>query len=95
MHDTKGLSSSAARLLDRYFARRRHMSRYRKRKEKPQQNPQRAKEAADPDPDMTAQVPRDEPKGDPSSRLETSNEPAGDDEKRQVIEKLKEREQDS
>jgi hypothetical protein len=93
--DGKGLSSSAARPLDSYFLRRRHMSRYRRRKEKPQQNPQRAKEAADPDPGMTAQVPRDEPKGDPSSRLETSNEPAEDDEKRQAIEKLKEREQGS
>ena len=68
------------------------MSRYRKRNEKPQQNPQRAKDAADPDPDMTTQVPRDEPKGDSSSRLETSNEPAEDDEKRQVLKKLEERE---
>jgi hypothetical protein len=71
------------------------MSRYRKRNEKPQQNPQRAKEAADPDPDMTTQVPRDEPKGDLSSRLETSNEPAEDDEKRRVIKKLEERERGS
>jgi hypothetical protein len=89
------VSNSAACPLDRYFSRRRHMSRYRKRNEKPQQNPQRAKEAADPDPDMTTQVPRDEPKGDPSSRLETSNEPAEDDEKRRVIEKLEERERGS
>jgi len=71
------------------------MSRYKKSGNKPQQNPQRAKEAADPDPDMTAHVPREEPKGDESSRLEASNEPAEDNEKRQVIEKLKEREQDS
>lgn len=70
------------------------MSRYKKSGNKPQQNPQRAKEAADPDPDMTAQVPR-EPKEDQSSRLEPSNEPAEDDEKRENIEKLKEREQDS
>jgi hypothetical protein len=71
------------------------MSRYKKSGNKPQQNPQRAKEAADPDPDMTAQVPRNEPKGDSSSRLEASNEPAENDEKRQVIEKLEEREQGS
>ena len=34
-------------------------------------------------------------KGDPSSRLESSNEPGEDEEKRQVAEKLREREQDS
>jgi hypothetical protein len=34
-------------------------------------------------------------KGDVSSRLQTSEEPAEDEEKREVVEKLKEREQDS
>ena len=34
-------------------------------------------------------------KGDASSRLEASEEPAEDKEKRRVLEKLKEREQDS
>ncbi len=36
-----------------------------------------------------------EKKGDPSSRLESSNEPGEDEEKRRVAEKLREREQDS
>lgn len=36
-----------------------------------------------------------EKKGDPSSRLEASNEPGEDEEKRRVAEKLREREQDS
>ncbi len=36
-----------------------------------------------------------EKKGDVSSRLEASEGPAEDEEKRQVLEKLKEREQDS
>ena len=34
-------------------------------------------------------------KGDASSRLEASNEPTEDDEKRRVVEKLKELERDS
>ena len=34
-------------------------------------------------------------KGDVSSRLQTSEEPAEDEEKREVVEKLKEREQNS
>jgi hypothetical protein len=36
-----------------------------------------------------------EKKGDASSRLEASEEPADDEEKRRVLEKLKEREQNS
>lgn len=34
-------------------------------------------------------------KGDPSSRLEASNEPGEDEEKRRVAEKIRDREQDS
>ena len=37
----------------------------------------------------------EESKGDESSRLETSEGPAEDEEKRRVVEKLKEREQES
>ena len=66
------------------------MSRHKRAK----QVPERAKEAADPDPDMTPHVSR-EPKGDSSSRLDASEEPAEDEEKRRVSEKLREREQDS
>ena len=36
-----------------------------------------------------------EKKGDPSSRLEASEEPAEDEEKRKVVEKLKKRERES
>jgi len=64
------------------------------RENRPKQVPKRAKEAADPDPDMTPHVP-EESKGDSSSRLNESREPGEDEEKRQVVEKLREREQDS
>lgn len=40
------------------------------------------------------QVPK-EKKGDASSRLQDSEGPAGDEEKREVVEKLKERERES
>jgi hypothetical protein len=36
-----------------------------------------------------------EKKGDPSSRLEASEEPTEDEEKREVVEKLKKRERES
>jgi hypothetical protein len=39
-------------------------------------------------------VPKGE-KGDPSSRVDASEEPAEDSKKREIVEKLKEREQDS
>lgn len=58
------------------------------------QVPKRAKEAADPNPDVEPQIP-EEQKGDPSSRLETSEEPGEAEEKRRVAEKLRERERDS
>jgi hypothetical protein len=64
------------------------------RENRPKQVPKRAKEAADPDPDMTPHIP-EEPKGHPSSRLDESREPGEDEEKRRVVEKLREREQDS
>lgn len=40
------------------------------------------------------QIP-EEQQGDASSRLEASKDPAEDDEKRRIVEKLKEREEDS
>ena len=40
------------------------------------------------------EVPK-EAKGDPSSRLQASEEPAGDEEKREVVEKLQRRERES
>lgn len=54
----------------------------------------RVRANTEPDPEMTSHVP-DEQKGQPSSRLEASKEPAEDEEKRRVVEKLREREQDS
>jgi hypothetical protein len=64
------------------------------REKRPKQVPKRAKEAVDPDPDMSPNVP-EESKGDSSSRLVQSREPGEDEEKRQVVEKLRAREQDS
>ena len=61
---------------------------------RPKQVPQRAKEAADPDPDTTPHV-SEEPKGQSSSRLSESKEPGEDGEKRRVVEKLRERGQDT
>jgi hypothetical protein len=58
------------------------------------QVPERAKEAADPNPDVEPNI-SEEPKGEPSSRLDASKEPGEDEEKRRVAEKLREREQDS
>ncbi len=63
-------------------------------RKRPKQVPQRAKEAADPNPDVEPHISQ-EPKGDLSSRLEDSKEPGEDEEKREVLEKLKEREQGS
>jgi hypothetical protein len=40
------------------------------------------------------EIPKDD-KGDASSRLQASEGPAGDEEKREVVEKLKRRESDS
>jgi hypothetical protein len=40
------------------------------------------------------EIPKDD-KGDASSRLQASEGPAGDEEKREVVEKLKKRESDS
>ena len=61
---------------------------------RPKQVPQRVKEAADPNPDVEPKV-SEEPKGQASSRLNQSEEPGENEEKRRVVEKLKEREQDS
>ncbi|HEY6749878.1 MAG TPA: hypothetical protein VI027_00965 [Rubrobacteraceae bacterium] len=61
---------------------------------RPKQVPQRAKEASDPNPDVEPKV-SEEPKGQPSSRLNESAEPGENEEKRRVVEKLREREQDS
>ena len=70
------------------------MSRYKKARPLPKQVPERAKEAADPDPDTSPHITR-EPKGDRSSRLDASMEPGEDEEKRRVLDKLRERERDS
>jgi hypothetical protein len=64
------------------------------RNERPKQSPEGAKEAADPKPEVEPHVP-EEPKGDTSSRVDASKEPGEDGEKRRVVEKLKEREQNS
>ena len=61
---------------------------------RPKQVPQGAKEAADPNPDVEGHI-SEEPKGDPSSRVEASKESSKDEEKRQDSEKLREREQNS
>jgi hypothetical protein len=54
----------------------------------------RVRANTEPDPETTPHV-SDEQKGQPSSRLEASKEPAEDEEKRRVADKLREREQDS
>lgn len=64
------------------------------RHKRPKQVPEGAKEAADPKPDVEPQIPEGS-KGDPSSRLEQSDEPAENPEKRRVREKLEERERRS
>ncbi len=61
---------------------------------RPKQIPQGAKEAADPNPDVEPHI-SEEPKGDRSSRLDASKEPGEDEEKRRVLDKLREREQGS
>ena len=61
---------------------------------RPKQVPQRAKEAAHPNPDVEPKV-SEEPKGQPSSRLNEAEEPGENEEKRWIVEKLREREQDS
>lgn len=64
------------------------------RHKRPKQVPEGQKEAAEPVPEVESDIP-DEPKGDSSSRLEASEEPSGNEEKRRVREKLQEREQGS
>jgi hypothetical protein len=54
----------------------------------------RVRANTEPDPETTPHVP-DEQKGRPSSRLEAAKEAAGDEERRRVADKLREREQDS
>ncbi len=54
----------------------------------------RVRANTEPDPETVPHVP-DEQKGQPSSRLEASKEPSEDEEKRRVVERLKERRQDS
>jgi hypothetical protein len=55
----------------------------------PKQYPQSYKEAAGPKPELNPDVP-EEDKGDSSSRLQQSEEPREDEEKRRVGEKLRE-----
>jgi hypothetical protein len=64
------------------------------RHEKRRANQEEAKVGTDPGTSATPRV-HDDPKGDPSSRLEASNEPSEDEEKRRVAEKLGEPEQNS
>ncbi len=66
----------------------------RMRHEKNRAKEEEAKENADPRTSVTPRV-HDEPKGDLSSRLEASEEPGENEEKRRVAEKLRQREQDS
>ena len=54
----------------------------------------RVRANTEPDPETTPHV-SDEQEGSPFSRLEASKEPAEDEEKRRVAEKLRERERDS
>lgn len=54
------------------------------------QNPEIAKEAADPATEVEPHI-SEVPKGDSSSRLNASKEPAEDEEKRRVLDKLRER----
>jgi hypothetical protein len=54
----------------------------------------RVRANTEPDPETTPHV-TDEQEGQPSSRLEASREPARDEEKRRVAEKLRERERGS
>lgn len=61
---------------------------------RPKQVPEGMKEAADPNPDVEPHI-SEEPKGDPTSRMEASDEPGENEEKRRVVEKLREREQGS
>jgi hypothetical protein len=64
------------------------------RQERKRANEEKAKEGTDPATSVTPQV-YNEPKGDASSRLNASEEPGENEEKRRVAEKLREREQDS
>jgi len=64
------------------------------RQERIRANEEEAKEGTDPNASVTPRV-HDDPKGDSSSRLNASEEPSEDEEKRRVAEKLREREQDS
>jgi hypothetical protein len=54
----------------------------------------RVRANTEPDPETTLHVP-DEQKAQPSARLEASKEPAEDEEKRRVADRLRVREQDS
>ncbi|CAN5729738.1 hypothetical protein BH24ACT22_BH24ACT22_14280 [soil metagenome] len=57
---------------------------------RPKQIPEGQKEAADPVPEVEPDIP-EAPKGDSTSRLDASEEPAENEEKRRVREKLEER----
>ncbi len=63
-------------------------------RKRPRQIPEGQKEAADPVSEVQPEIP-DEQKGDPASRLDASEEPSENEEKRRVREKLEQREQDS
>ena len=54
----------------------------------------RVRESTESNPDIEPHI-SGETKGDPSSRLDASKEPGEDEEKRRVVEKLRERERDS
>ena len=60
------------------------------RNERPKQIPEGQKEAADPTPEVEPKV-TDGSKGDPASRLGASEEPAENEEKQRVREKLEKR----
>jgi hypothetical protein len=64
------------------------------RHKRPKNNPEISKEAAEPEPEQSPHVSRGE-KGEPSSRLEKSQEPGEDEERRRVAGKLRKREQES
>ncbi len=61
---------------------------------RPEQVPQRSNEATDTDPDGEPKV-SEEPNGESSSRLNQAEEPGENEEKRRVVEKLREREHNS
>ncbi len=60
-------------------------------RKKPENFPERFKEASEPEPEATPHAPKDE-KGDSTSRVDASQEPSENEEKRRIAKKLEERE---